>query len=237
MLDTVCETLPQALEAYVEAARTGDGPALVARMQPSTVVYAIEDGEVRGETRGTMKTKAAPAAPDLSAETVSAGPRTAIVSARWTEAGAARRDYAVWARLQCRWRIVGRVVGPDLPRDAAAASGVRAAVDLKLEADATWSPGELARAVDPRALVITIEDEEMVAASVADWQARYVERARRRRPSAHTVLSRAEEGRGDLGAATWAFRGANGGTYADRAVLLRTPEGWRMMGLLWARED
>ncbi len=239
MLDTpaACETLTEAVETYARAARSGDGPALIARVQPSAVSYALEDGAVRGETRAAWKARAGEAAPDLAAEVVSAGPRTAIVSARWTQAGAARRDYAVWARLECRWRIVGRVVGPDRPRDDAAASGARGTVDLKLRSDAAWGPDDLARAVDPRALVITIEDDEMAAASVADWQARYAERARRKAPAGQVVLSRAEEGRGDLAAATWTFRGSTGATYADRAVLLRTPDGWRMLALLWVRED
>jgi hypothetical protein len=239
MLDTpaACETLTEAVKAYAEAARAGDGAALIARVQPSAISYALEDGEVRGETRATWKARGARAAPDLAVETVSAGPRTAIVSTRWTQAGAPRRDYAVWARLSCRWRIVGRVVGLDQPRDTTAAEGVRATVDLKLRADAAWSPEDLAAAVDPRALVITLEDEEMAAASVADWQARYVERARRKMPSANVVLSRSEAGQGELGAATWTFRAVSGGTYADRAVLLRTPKGWRMLALLWVRED
>jgi len=239
MLDTpaACETLTEAVAAYAEAARTGNGAALIARVQPSAVSYALEDGEVRGETRAAWRARGAQAAPDLAVETVSAGPRTAIVSTRWTQVGAPRRDYAVWARLSCRWRIVGRVVGPDRPRDATAAEGVRATVDLKLRADAAWSPEDLAAAVDPRALVITLEDEQLAAASVADWQARYVERARRGMPSANVVLSRSEGGRGELGAATWTFRAATGGIYADRAVLLRTPKGWRMLALLWVRED
>jgi hypothetical protein len=239
MLDTpaACEALPQAIATYAEAFRRGDGPAIADRVQPSTVVYVLDGGMVAGQTRAAWKARPAQPAPDLATEMVSEGPRTAIVTGRWTEAGTARRDYTLWARLACRWRIVGRVVGADQPRDAAAAEGVRATVDLKLRADAAWSPEDLAAAVDPRALVITLEDEQLVAASVADWQARYAERARTRFPAGNTVLSRAEEGRGDLGAATWTFRAVTGGTYADRALLLRTAEGWRMLALLWVRED
>ncbi|MET3666277.1 hypothetical protein [Caulobacter sp. 1776] len=239
MLDTpaACEALPRAVAAYAQAFRLGDGPALADRVQPSTVVYAIDGGKIAGQTRAAWKAQAAQPAPDLATDVVSAGPRTAIVTARWTQAGAARRDYTLWARLACRWRIVGRVVGGEQALDASAADGVRAAVDLKLAADAAWDPTALAKAVEPRALVITLEDEQLSAASVADWQARYAERARTRFPSGHTVLSRAEEGRGDLGAATWTFKASSGATYADRAVLLRTAEGWRMLALLWVRED
>jgi hypothetical protein len=239
MLDTpaACEALPQAIATYAEAFRRGDGPAIADRVQPSTVVYAIAGGAVTGQTRAAWKAQAARPAPDLATEVVSEGPRTAIVTGRWTEAGAARRDYTLWARLACRWRIVGRVVGPERASEPSAAKGVRAMVDLKLASDAGWDPVTLARAVEPRALVITLEDEQLVAASVADWQARYAERARMRFPAGNTVLSRAEEGRGDLGAATWTFRAVTGGTYADRALLLRTAEGWRMLALLWVRED
>ncbi len=233
--NAACETLPSAIAAYEQGFRAGDAAAIVARVQPSTVVYAMEGGEITGQTRAAWKSAPAQPAPDLKAEVISEGPRTAIVTARWTQSSVARRDYTLWARLECRWRIVGRVVGPDGPSDEV--DGVRAAVDLKLASDAAWDPIALAQAIDPRALVITIDDEQMAAASVADWQARYAARAKANYPSKQTVLARAEEGRGDLGAATWTFRSASGATYADRAVLLRTAEGWRMLALLWVRED
>ncbi|MBO9544936.1 hypothetical protein [Caulobacter sp.] len=232
-----CDTLPAAMAAYTQAFRTGDAAATLDRVQPSTVVYAMEGGEVVGQTRSAWKAAPAQPALDLTTQVVSEGPRTAIVTARWTQAGVARRDYTLWARLQCRWRIVGRVVGPEGPLEASAAQGVRAAVDMKLRSDAGWNAAELAQAIDPRALVITLDDEQIVAASVADWQARYIVRARTNYPSKQTAVARAEEGRGDLGVATWTFKSASGAIYADRAVLLRTREGWRMLALLWVRED
>lgn len=232
-----CEALPTAVADYAQALRTGDVGQVVARVQPSTVVYAMEGAEIAGQTRAAWKAAPAQPTPDLETEIVSAGARTALVTARWTQDGQARRDYALWARLACRWRIVGRVVGPDSPPDASAAESVRIAVDLKLRADVGWDPAALAQAVEPRALVMTLEDEQLVAASVAEWQARYAARARTHYPSKQTVLSRAEQGRGALGAATWTFRSASGATYADRAVLLRTAQGWRILALLWVRED
>jgi ketosteroid isomerase-like protein len=232
-----CEALPAAIADYAQAFRAGDAAKVAARVQPSTVVYAMAGAEIVGQTRAAWKAAPAQPAPDLTTEVVSEGPRTAIVTARWTQGGQARRDYALWARLECRWRIVGRAVGADRPLDAAAARGVRAAVDLKLRADAGWDAAGLAQAIEPRALVITLDDEQLVAASVADWQARYAVRARTNYPSKQTVQARAEEGRGALGAATWTFRSASGATYADRALLLRTAQGWRMLALLWVRED
>lgn len=240
MFDTptaACEALPVAIADYAHAFRAGDAAKVAARVQPSTVVYAMEGGEITGQTRAAWKAASAQPAPDLTVAVVSEGSRTAIVTARWTQGHETRRDYALWARLECRWRIVGRVVGADGPAEAVAAQGVRAAVDLKLRSDAAWDPATLAQAIEPRALVITLEDEQLVAASVADWQARYLARARTNYPSKQMVVSRAEAGRGDLGAATWTFRSASGATYADRALLLRTAQGWRMLALLWVRED
>lgn len=240
MLDTpaaACEALPAAIADYAGAFRTGDAARIAARVQPSTVVYAMEGGEIVGQTRAAWKAAPAPPAPDVATAVVSQGPRTAIVTARWTQGGEVRRDYALWARLECRWRIVGRVLGRDHPLQDEAAEGVRMAVDVKLRSDAGWDGGVLAEAVEPRALVITLDDEQMVAASVADWQARYAVRARTNYPSQQTVVARAEEARGELGAATWTFRSASGATYADRALLLRTAQGWRMLALLWVRED
>nr|WP_295113061.1 hypothetical protein [uncultured Caulobacter sp.] len=144
MIDA-CETLPAAIAAYTQAFRIGDAAATLARVQPSTVVYAMEDGEVVGQTRLAWKGAPAQPAPDLTTQ--------------------------------------------------------------------------------------------VVAASVADWQARHAVRSRMSYPSKQTVVARAEEGRSTLGAATWTFKSASGATYADRAILLRTREGWRMLALLWGRED
>lgn len=239
MFDTpaACQTLPEAVEAYADAFRVGDRERIAAPVQPSAVVYAIGPNGIAGQTRGAWKAQKAEPAPDLATELVSVGVRSAIVTGRWTRAGTAWRDYTLWARLECRWRIVGRVTGPDQPLEASAASGVKEAVDQKLSSDLRWDQADLAQAIDPRALVMTIEDEQLAAASVADWQARYVGRRRSRYPSGHTVLSRTEEGRGDLGAATWTFRATSGATYVDRALLLHTAQGWRMLALLWVRED
>lgn len=239
MLDAtaaVCETLPEAVGAYAAAVRAGDAQAVIDHVQPSAVVYALENGQVRGLSRLAWKGRGAGPQPDFAAETVSAGERSAIVSGRWREGATARRDYTLWARLDCRWRIVGRVTGEDRPVASAASAGVGQAVDAKLAADETWSAEGLAQAVEPRALVIAVEDEQMAAASVAEWQARYAERRRQGTKAGHTILSRSQEGRGDLGAAIWTFASTTGGTYADRALLLRTAEGWRMLALLWVRE-
>lgn len=61
----------------------------------------MEGGEVVGQTRAAWKAVSAQPALDLATEVVSEGPRTAIVTGRWTQAGVARRDYALWARLEC----------------------------------------------------------------------------------------------------------------------------------------
>ena len=41
-----CEALPTAVADYAQALRTGDVGQVVARVQPSTVVYAMEGAEI-----------------------------------------------------------------------------------------------------------------------------------------------------------------------------------------------
>ncbi len=49
------------------------------------------------------------------------------------------------------------------------------------------------------------------------------------------MTSRLIDARGDIGVARWSFRSASG-EWTDRALVMKTPEGWRVMALMFARE-
>jgi hypothetical protein len=44
------------------------------------------------------------------------------------------------------------------------------------------------------------------------------------------------DARGDIGVARWSFRARDGSEWTDRALMLRTPAGWRMMALVFVKE-
>jgi hypothetical protein len=109
-------------------------------------------------------------------------------------------------------------------------------IDVKLASDRSWDPALLKRSIDPRALVMTVEDGELVAATLAEWQDRYVERRQSSAGNPAPEEGRMVEARGDIGIGRWSFRGSDGSVWTDRALMMRTAAGWRMMALLFAKE-
>jgi hypothetical protein len=99
-----------------------------------------------------------------------------------------------------------------------------------------WDPALLAESIDPRALVMTVEKGEFVAATLAEWQARYVDRRKASPSNTVIVTSRMIDARGDIGVARWSFRVPDGSEWTDRALMMRSSQGWRMAALIFARE-
>ena len=83
---------------------------------------------------------------------------------------------------------------------------------------------------------MTVENDEFVAASVAEWQARYIERKRSSSGNAVVEVDRITDRRGDIGVARWWFRSPTGGIWTDRALVMKTAKGWRMMALIFTEE-
>ena len=108
-------------------------------------------------------------------------------------------------------------------------------VDDKFEADRRWDAARLGATLDPRALVTSVEDGEFVAASVPEWKARYKDRRATSAGATFELTSQVVEARGDIGMARWSFHSASG-EWTDRALVLRTASGWRMIALLFAKE-
>lgn len=232
-------TPADAVRLYGEAIAERDPVKLGRAFQPSAIAYCIDGGTVTATYQAQWKVRLAkesgPPAPPPTIARIDAGETTALAKLRAIRDGRPRVDYLLLARLSGGWRIVGTLCQPDPAESPASAAGVAGVVDDKFEADRRWDAARLGATLDPRALVMSVEDGEFVAASVAEWQARYEDRRKTSPGAKFEVTSRVVDAQGDIGMARWSFR-TEGGEWTDRALMLRTASGWRMVALLFVRE-
>ena len=235
-------TPADAVRGYGEAVAERDPAKLARAFQPSAIAYGLDGGAVtatyqaqwKGRLAGASEPDKPPASP-LTIERMDEGRTTALARVRGLRDDKPFAEYVLLARLSGGWRILATLGQPDAAESPASAEGVAAVVDAKLEADRAWDADGLGGALDPRALVTSVEDGEFVAASVAEWQARYQDRRRTSAGATFELTSHVVEARGDIGMARWSFRSASG-EWTDRALVLRTASGWRMIALLFVKE-
>lgn len=235
-------TPADAVDAYSEAIARGSAAAMGQAFQPSAIMYCTDGRSVTATSQAQWKARLAQAAPPdpatTTAEWLDAGPSSALVRLRAVRGDKTYVDYLLLARLGTGWRIVGKLCqagAPGLQDVSTSGAAIDATVDRKLASDRSWDDELLATSIDPRALVMTVEEGELVAASLPEWQARYRDRRSASRGNVFDVTSRVIDARGDIGVARWSFRSA-AGEYTDRALVMKTPNGWRIMALMFARE-
>ncbi|QNA83095.1 nuclear transport factor 2 family protein [Sphingomonas sp. So64.6b] len=238
----VSYSTPQsAVAAYGDAIARNDPALLATAFQPSAIMYCSDGSDLhatyQAQWKQRMQTSSPPLGPvSTTLEWVDASATTALARAVAVRGDKHFMDYLLLARLKDGWRIVGKLCQANAlpsPRSAAAVSAV---VDTKLAADRSWDSALLAESIDPRALVMTVENGEFVAATLAEWQARYVDRRKASPGNAITVTSRVIDARGDIGVARWSFRAPDGSEWTDRALMIRVGQGWRMTALVFAKE-
>jgi len=232
-------TPADAVRLYGEAVAERDPVKLGRAFQPSAIAYCTEGGTVAATYQAQWKARLARAPGPLTSlptiERIDAGETTALAKVRAIRDAEPLVEYVLLARLAGGWRIVGTLCQPAATESPASAAGVAGVVDEKFEADRRWDADRLGGALDPRALVMSVEDGEFVAASVAEWQARYEDRRRTSPGARFEVTSRVVDAQGDIGMARWSFR-SDSGEWTDRALMLRTASGWRMAALLFVKE-
>ena len=230
-----------AVAGYGEAIARNDPALLAAAFQPSAIMYCTDGSDLRAtyqaQWKQRMQTSGPPTGPvSTTVDWVDEGATTALARATAVRGDKRFVDYLLLARLKGGWRIVGKLCQANATPNPDSAAAISAVVDTKLAADRSWDPVVLAESIDPRALVMTVEDGEFVAATLAEWQARYVDRRKASPGNAITVTSRVIDARGQIGVARWSFRARDGAEWTDRALMIRTPAGWRMTALIFARE-
>lgn len=231
-------TPADAVRGYGEAITHRDPAKLGRAFQPSAIAYRLDAGTLTATYQAQWKARLAKASEPMSAMTIErmdAGRTTALARLRAVHDGRPFVDYVLLARLSGGWRIVATLGQPQAVESPASTAGVAAVVDDKLMADRAWDADRLGATLDPRALVTSVEEGEFVAASVAEWQARYRERRATSPGAAFELTSHVVEACGDIGMARWSFRSATG-EWTDRALMVRTASGWRMIALLFVKE-
>jgi hypothetical protein len=229
------------VKLYGDAVAHNSPVELARAFQPSAMMYCADGRAVHGTYQAQWKARmrsAAPAVQPVSTalEWLDAGATTALARARAVRGDKSFTDYILLAKLGGSWRIVGKLCQADASPSADAEAAVGSVIDVKLASDRNWDPALLERSIDPRALVMTVEDGELVAATLAEWQDRYVERRQSSAGNPAPEEGRMVEARGDIGIGRWSFRGSDGSVWTDRALMMRTAAGWRMMALLFAKE-
>lgn len=236
-------TPADAVRAYGEAVAERDPAKLGRAFQPSAIAYCTDGGTVTAIYQAQWKARLAktskpPGAPasTLTIERMDAGRTTALARVRAIRDDRPLVEYVLLARLSGGWRILATLCQPDAVESAASTAGVAGVVEAKLAADRAWDADRLGATLDPRALVTSVEDGDLVAASVAEWGWRYRDRRTTSAGAVFDVTSRVVDARGDIGMARWSFR-SDSGEWADRALMLRTGSGWRMVALLFVKEE
>ncbi|MGH6615225.1 nuclear transport factor 2 family protein [Sphingomonas sp.] len=228
-----------AVARYAEAIEASSPSALARAFQPSAIMYCTNNGVISATSQAQWKTRLAgtprPASSSTRLEWLDAGETTAVARVQAVRGDRLFIDYLLLARIGADWRIVGKLCQAGAREDGAGRAAADRVIDMKLEADRTWDDRLLGTSIDPRALIMTVEEGEFVAATSAEWQARYRDRKRTSSGNTFDVTSRIVESRGDIAIARWSFRSASG-DWTDRALLMRTPDGWRMMALVFSKE-
>lgn len=225
---------------YDRAIATGSVADMARAFQPSAMMYCTDGQTVTGTYQAQWKGRLAavppPANVTTSVDWQDLGAKTALVRATAIRGAKTFTDYILLAKLSGKWRIVGKICQADAKTSGDGADPVGAVIDTKLASDRAWDADLLRDSIDERALVMTVEGDEFVAASVAEWQARYIERKRSSSGNAVVEVDRVTDRRGDIGVARWSFRSPTGGIWTDRALVMKTAKGWRMMALIFTEE-
>jgi hypothetical protein len=230
---------PQAaIAAYGRAMETNSVAEMSAAFQPSAIMYCTGPEGVRATYQSQWKARLREAPPSeapvsTTIEWLDAGQTTALARATAVRGTRTFGDYLLLARLGGDWKIVGKLCQAGAAADPVAEAAIGAVIDAKLASDRHWDPDLLLKSIDPRALVMTVEDGQLVAASAAEWQARYAERRVASPDNPVVEIDRKVDARGSIGVARWSFRTPAGRTWTDRALVLKTDQGWRMMALLF----
>jgi hypothetical protein len=231
----------EAVLLYGEAVAHNRAADLARAFQPSAIMYCTDGRDVHATYQAQWKARmegAAPPAQPVSTkvEWLDVGATSALARAQAVRGGKTFTDYLLLANLGGDWRIVGKLCEEEGSPSPASTAAVNAVIDAKLASDRSWNAALLAQSIDPRALVMTVEQGELVAATLAEWQARYVERRAASPGNPAVEAGRVVDARGNIGVGRWSFRGTDGSLWTDRALLIRTAAGWKMMALLYAKE-
>jgi hypothetical protein len=179
---------------------------------------------VRGENTNVLELK-------------DAGKETAIVKITAKRGNRVFTDYMLLLNYAAGWKIVSKVYANASAPQNADLAAARVPVEAKIASDMDWDEVKLARSLHNRALVYSVEEQNLVIASPAEWGARYGERLAEKRPPSSGGTIDYVETTGDVGYARWHVVAGDGNIWHDRALLIRDKGEWRILALSYAGNE
>jgi hypothetical protein len=238
--DSIAATPEAAVEAYFSANRNATPELLGKAFHPSAMLYWLSpDGRVSGLSqygwKTRMRTATARAKFEQRISTVDRTGDAAVVVVSGTRDGAPITDYLLLLSTDRGWRCIGKAYATEAiaaQPDAQAVAAISTIVETKLQSDARWDGALFLATQHPRGMVYNLDTGELVAASSAEWGARFDQRRRERaamHPVGHSID--AIHATGNIGYAHWTIQWSDGSTWVDYALLVREDGRWSMINL------
>lgn len=234
-------TPAEAVAHYFRATEHNDPVALGKAFQPSAMMYWLDDtGAMQAMTQYRWKARMkAAGAPKPGANTntvrqIDAGPETAIVIATAKRGEKTYTDYMLLLRLSDGWKIVAKVFADAGQNVNVEETQARVPVEAKLSSDGDWNVEHFQDSMLTRASVFSVEDRQMVSASVPEWAARYIERKAAKQSGLAASKIEAIETTGAVGYAHWSITASDGSIWHDRALLIREGAHWKIAALSYS---
>ena len=237
---------------YFQAGDSASSSELREAFHPAAMMFFVREGALRGVSQPewwarTDSTKSAVAALSRQIPVVEVDGTGTIAVAKVLSVYPTHRfeDYMTLAKLDGRWWIVGKIfhrtAPPDSPAPSAAAvdaerNAIRARLESFDRALDTNDPELAASVTDPRAMAYTLIEGRLVGISAAEGQARLAAR----RASGETVKATRRiamvDSEGDAAVARLEHDLPTG-RWIDYASLLKVGGQWRIVGLIYARQE
>jgi hypothetical protein len=235
---------------YLKAGDTASSNELRLAFHPAAMMFFVKDGALSGVSQPEWWART-----DANKTPVPALSRRIPVVDAAGEAAVAKvlsvypthrfEDYMALVKLDGRWWIVGKIfhrtVPPDAPPPpASAVAADREAVRATLETlhrALEGNDAELAASVtDPRATAYTVLDGRLVGISAAEGQARLAARRAAGETGRGTRRVAMVDSEGDAAVARLEHDLPNG-RWIDYASLLKVGGQWKIVGLIYAKQD
>jgi hypothetical protein len=233
-----------AVNHYFRATENGDAAELGKGFQPTAMMYSVnEAGALIGTSQFGWKAALGKAAKPKSGEnrnqivSTDAGQEIAVVKTLATRGSKSYVDYILAMRLGKSWKIVGKVYSQANAPENADLAAARSPVEAKIASDQSWDVTQLLRSLHDRALVFSVEEQQMVVASPQEWAARYVDRKNAKQTLIVSGLIDHVETTGDVGYAHWHITAKDGSIWHDRALMVHHKGEWRIIALAYTNHE
>jgi Putative lumazine-binding len=233
-----------AVEHYFVAIEKRSSANMRRAFHPSALMFWLDqNGVLQSLSQYAWRIKLAQSEPDRSVRSVvdaiDATTNCAVVRVSAIRRNVQYVDYLLLLRLHSQWRIASKIFGPAKTQDQTAESNdqeIRRVVEKKLASDRTWDGKLLSTALHERAPIVSVDDDDIVITSLAEWQARYAQRREQKLELGGNDKIQHVEVRQDVGYAKWLMTTASGDHWQDYALVIKIAGEWKIITLAFTKE-